>query len=183
MTEDHTDTESELAQLFHQGRPEAALLAAQETLAGDPDSLEARLVAGLALLDMGQAHEAREILAQHFELRVDTAPTVGEAAIGDVELDSAFAEATTETDQVLDANQVAEAAARTVDGGRPEGLLPDPRFETPTMASLLDRQGLSDEAEVLRSTIRAREGTDGAAKSAVLETLERWLLNLRRAYR
>jgi hypothetical protein len=183
MTEHHIHAQTELAALFREGRPEAALLAAREILAVDSDALEARLLAGLALLDMGQAHEAREILAQHFELRVDTAPDVGETEIADVELDSAFAEATTETDQILDANQLAEAAARTVDGGRPEGLLPDPRFETPTMASLLERQGLSDEAEHLRSAMRAREGTEGATTSVVIETLERWLLNLRRAYR
>ncbi len=179
---DTAPAQTELETLWREGRPEAALDAAQLVLASDPLSLEARLVAGLAWLDLGNPGEARALLAGYFDATASAGDRDNE--IADVELDSAFAEATALTDQIIDANQLAEAATRAVDGDRPEGidrqLLPDERFETPTMASLLERQGLAGEAAEIRSSMRSREI---ASSSTVLETLERWLLNIRRAYR
>ncbi len=117
--------------------------------------------------------------------------------IGGDEFDRAFDAAESEAEGVMDANQVAEQAIRAVEQGVSEDLVsaPESPFATATMAGLLERQGHTAEARVVRERAATRpeeshRTTDPARyptsdpkardRARILATLERWLENLRR---
>ena len=105
----------------------------------------------------------------------------------DVELENAFLEAESHPEEMWNANHAAEAALAQIEEGVPEGVsvpVGSP-FATATMASLLEEQGHADEARALRAAI---DGETEHARTAartdrdrIVETLELWLENLRRA--
>lgn len=105
----------------------------------------------------------------------------------DVELENAFLEAESRPEEMWNANHAAEAALAQVEEGVPEGVSvsSESPFATATMASLLEEQGHTDEARALRDAIDGESGGSGAAPRAdrdrIVETLELWLENLRRA--
>jgi streptomycin 6-kinase len=80
---------------------------------------------------------------------------------------------------------------RSAELDQPEGLQPhpglvdDPRspFATDTMADLLERQGHDAEARVVRARAVSRALPTEPERRRVLDTLERWLEQLRRPRR
>ncbi len=184
------------------GQVQEAEHLAREGLAAQPASVAGRVALGLALLDQGRAEEAR----REFEGAVDrlvmepapapgpapaagppASPAWGQGAIRDDEIDLAFATAETDPDQMLDATTVAQQALRQADLDKPEALAADPAspFATPTMATLLERQGDPKSAEAIRAALAARGGPSfmpraGGRQAPYIATLEHWLENLRR---
>ena len=187
----------------------------------NPDAADGRLVLGFVLLDQGRTEEARlelesltaGVLASH---GISLPPGPGasppaadpdaEASISDAELDDAFGQAETDTDELIDPNRVAAAAVAhleaTADDDIDEmpladALEPGSAFATATMAGLLEQQGDETGAERIRAALEpaAASATPEVAAetlggSAVLDehpasrpdligTLERWLTNLR----
>ncbi len=111
------------------GDPDKALRLADEGLAAQPDLVAARVARALALLDLGRAEDARRdleavlrIVADHPVARALVESPTGAAAeresFGDFdenELDRAFVAAEPETDQMVSANDFAEAAIHAID--------------------------------------------------------------------
>lgn len=174
------------------GEPDKALALAEEGLSNQPDLVAARVARALALLDLKRPEEARgeleailEIVSDHpvaLDLRNaarEDSASDAFAPIDESELDQAFGTAETETDQMVSANDFAEAAIHAVeeqpdpsddltpvvdeavadegmgDGSfEREGALPleaDSPFATETVAALLADQGHEDQARELRS--------------------------------
>lgn len=214
-----------------------AVVVAESGLEQAPDDLRGRIALALARIDLGDVLQAREELAmvlggkQHDEealvpveplalgsqelepAGLDSAGLasagLGEA-VGDDELETAFAEAESQPDEMMDANRVVEQTLRAAQLDAPEAVdAPDgefdvtsnPTYATESMAALLDGQGRSDEAEALRVSLAAREesapldaepdhdpaawgqagfGPDHARQLQVVATLEGWLHNLKR---
>jgi hypothetical protein len=153
--------------------------------------LEKAIAQGLELLAAGRAAEAQRELSQALAAPAQTphAPAIGEE-VSDLELERAFASAEPETEQMLDADRVAQVAMRQADAALGDELGPEEVgtvFATATMADLLERQGDRAGAERIRAGLApARDA--GAARSGgrrrrgrqqVVATLERWLENLR----
>jgi hypothetical protein len=147
--------------------------------------LEKAVLRSLELLDEGRIEEARDAL-------LGVAPTAGlpapepSGAITDQEFDSAFEHAEPETDRMLDANQVAQVAIRQADRALDaEDLSPDrvgASFATATMAELLEQQGDGAGASRIRESLVESSAEPGPARPGrrdVIQTLERWLENLR----
>lgn len=110
------------------------------------------------------------------------------AAIDELEVEDAFEAAETRTDEMHNANHLAEAALHAVESGAPEGVwTPETAspFATQTVADLLEQQGHEETARDLREELLASGTHDGAAayqdRQRTVATLERWLGNLRRA--
>ncbi len=178
------------------GQVQEAERLAREGLAAQPASVAGRVALGLALLDQGRAEEARRELEGAVDcLVMDSAPAAlppaspvwGQGAIRDDELDRAFATAEADPDQMLDATSVAQQALRQADLDEPEALAADPAspFATPTMATLLERQGDPKSAEAIRAALATRGGRSsvpraGGRQAPHIATLEHWLENLRR---
>jgi hypothetical protein len=115
------------------------------------------------------------------------------------ELESAFQDAEAQPDEMLSANRVVAAAVRGVEQDEPEEVTPFPAdspFATETVADLLEKQDHPGEAQAMRdvlddSAAGATLATDpGAAvqhvgndRARVVDTLGRWLGNLRRGSR
>jgi hypothetical protein len=160
--------------------------------------LEKAVARSLELLGTGETQKAR------LELERALAPGGPSAApplaafsggVSDQELDHAFEAAEPETDQMLDADRVAQVAMRQADEELGEDLAPDEvgtAFATRTMADLLERQGDEEGAERIRAGLAdevgagpldhpVSEGRPGGRPSRhqVISTLERWLENLR----
>jgi tetratricopeptide (TPR) repeat protein len=182
------------------GRAEEALRIAEHGLREQPDLTAGRVALALALLDLGRVDDARRELARVLDEVPDhplaahaygaTAEAGALAGFDDLaesELEDAFGGAEPARDEMLDANVVAAAALRSVEEGRPEGVVaPDAAspFATHTVADLLERQGHGSEAQALRAAIGRRGATPGdAGGDRVIATLERWLDNLRRRSR
>jgi predicted Zn-dependent protease len=184
------------------GRIEEAERVAREGLRRRPELLGGRVALALALLDQDRVAEARAELERVLEevpdhpLALDAlAERAGGAgpdaldALGDAEIDGAFAEAETSLGELVDANEVAARALRAADLDEPEGVfrddVPSP-FATRTVADLLERQGHPADAEALRQQLS--QGRDEPVVSLpgeerrenLIATLERWLENLRR---
>lgn len=192
----------EAESLRKSGRAEAALSMIEGALVRNPGDGALRLAMALALLDLGRVEETRFALEQSLPSWTSSAssseaessgsePTwpgsddqAGEAGIADNELDSAFAAATSDSEQMLSADHVAQAALQSVEGNQPEGIqssvLSDHTFQTPTMLGLLESQGCHGEAEQLRGAVS--EQTESTTHP-LIPTLERWLGNLRRDHR
>jgi hypothetical protein len=165
-----------------------------------PSAREERGLLALVLWDQGREDEAREQLA-----RLGVALLTGEgiaaspapdAALSDDEIETAFAEAETDAEQMIDPDRVAAEAILRADGGAAEGLREDTgepayttgqAFVTETMARLLDRQGDARGAARIRAALSAespaRRDTPhprAQRRARTVAVLERWLTNLRR---
>jgi tetratricopeptide (TPR) repeat protein len=110
------------------------------------------------------------------------------AAIDELEVENAFEAAEARTDEMHNANHLAEAALHSVESGAPEGVwAPETEspFATQTVADLLERQGHAEPARDLREGLLSRGALEHTAanpnRQRTLATLERWLGNLRRA--
>lgn len=145
--------------------------------------LERGLERSLDLLGSGQSEEARSLLSELMEgAQRAAAPDRG---VSDDELELAFADAEPEHEQMRSADDVAEQAILQADLAlEAEGeLAPDEvgeSFATETMAHLLERQGDGEGAERIRAALDSgSSGGDRRSRGNVVETLERWLENLR----
>jgi hypothetical protein len=160
----------------------------------------------MACLDLGDVEGARRALEPALSRLATSARTpleVGPALVGEPfpvqsdplvdlaenELEHAFDQAESEEVEVWTTNRVAEAALRSVEAGRPEGLAFDESaspFATETVAGLLERQGEPERARAIRRTLE-REVEEAARvpgeRKRWIATLEGWLDNLRRASR
>lgn len=145
--------------------------------------LEQAVANALGLLVAGRVDEARDVLSGCL---AGPAASAASERISDQELERAFASAQPETDQMRNADDVAHAAILHVDGtlddaGAPEIAETDEigePFATETMAGLLERQGDSEAAEQIRAAL-AGGSARRPRRQDVMETLERWLDNLR----
>jgi len=167
---------------------------AEERLA----QLEKAMARSLELLGLGEMQEARRELERALAPGGPSGvPPLLEFSEGvsDQELDHAFEEASPETDQMLDADRVAQVAMRQADEALGEDLAPDEvgtAFATRTMADLLEGQGDPEGAARIRASLEdatevpplerpLSEGRPGGrlVRQQVIATLERWLDNLR----
>lgn len=180
------------------GDAKRAAQVAREGLARDPESPAGRVALALALLDSGALEGARaelegvlESVADHPRARAalgaaggaPPAPAPapagesgeGLSGIAEDEVESAFEGAEARSDEMVDANHLAEAALRSVEGEASEpapaaeagapgaaeagadapGATRSP-FATQTMAGLLERQGYGEEARRLRASLEER---------------------------
>jgi hypothetical protein len=159
--------------------------------------LEASATRALELLRAGLSEDAQRELAQ-----VVTSPRAARheaGGISELELEAAFESARPETEQMRDADQVLHQALLATGGHEPEiDLEPAPEeepefsaippsFATATMAELLERQGDSAGASRIRAGLAGGTRASAPAPSSrpsrkqVIDTLERWLDNLRGA--
>ena len=170
-----------------EGRPDEAERVAREGLLRSPERTEALAVLCLALLDQGRNEEVRRALSPVADAvlasGVSDLDFAGE--ISDPEFENAFDHAEADTEQVMDADRLAREAMQEADLDLPEG------FNTSTMANLLERQGDEAGAERIRNALVSRDEAleageglfplDGPEhQQAAIQTLERWLSNLRR---
>jgi tetratricopeptide (TPR) repeat protein len=178
------------------GRPEEAERVARDGLRIRPESLAGRVALALSLLDLGRAEEARAELEAVLEAAPDhplaarelraaarSAPVLD--ALDESEIDGAFAEAEAEIEGMVTADSVAAEVLHAVGDDEPESAsapAPGSPFATETVAALLERQGHRAEAAALREEIARRDGArlPEAQRERVIQTLERWLENLRR---
>jgi hypothetical protein len=189
------------------GHPEQARRLAEAGLVDEPQDVAGRAVLALACLDIGDVAGARRALepavarlavagrepieappeldGEPFAVNSDPLQDLAEN-----ELEHAFEHAESEAVEVWTTNRVAEAALRSVEGGRPEGVValgePSSPFATETVASLLERQGDPDAARAIRESLELEVRNAGEApevRERWIGTLERWLDNLRRASR
>jgi hypothetical protein len=167
---------------------------AEERLA----QLEKAMARSLELLGLGEMQEAcRELERALAPGGPSGVPPLEEFSEGvsDQELEHAFEEASPETDQMLDADRVAQVAMRQADEALGEDLGPDEvgtAFATRTMADLLEDQGDPEGAARIRASLEdaaevpplerppSEDRTGGRfSRQQVIATLERWLDNLR----
>jgi hypothetical protein len=152
------------------GRAVEARRIAEAGLARSPNEVGGQVALALALLDLGQLDDARHRLAR----LVETASVASRAALpaaadahapfegplGDVEIETAFDGAESDSEQMLDVNEVAAEAMRREALHDPEEVFsPEahPDFATATMAGLLERQGDVERAESIRSVLSEDE--------------------------
>lgn len=188
------------------GRAAPARRLAEAGLMDEPDDFTGRAVLALACLDLGDVEGARRALEPALASLAASARTPLEVApalegepfpvqsdplvdLAENELEHAFDQAESEEVEVWTTNRVAEAALRSVEAGRPEGLALDESaspFATETVAGLLERQGEPERARAIRRTLE-REVEEAARvpgeRKRWIATLEGWLDNLRRASR
>jgi hypothetical protein len=165
------------------GRPAEAERIARRGLSQDPDSLPLRVALALALLDQRLFEFAREELVRGLEAAAE-AP----AELSEQELSDAFEQAEPETEDLVDADRVAQEALREAELGPADEISPahedDSPFATHTMAELLEKQGDREGAERIRSRLERGRSDSGSAaggerRGRVVRELERWLANLR----
>jgi len=183
------------------GEPEQARALASAALEADASNAAAHLAFVLALIDSGDRRSAHNALESAYDalggeiegvepegLAAGEPAPLALAALDDGELEDAFDAAETQRDEMHDANHVAAAALELVEDGLPEGVdltSAESPFATETVASLLERQGQRDRADEVRTAARMRgqfreQRLDEARRDRVVETLTRWLDNLRR---
>jgi hypothetical protein len=189
------------------GHPEQARRLAEAALVDEPHDHAGRAVLALACLDLGDLAGARRALeplvsrlapAAHAPL--DAGPTLDDEPfavqsdpledLAENELEHAFAQVESEAVEVWTTNRVAEAALRSVEAGRPEGVAelaePESPFATETVATLLERQGDPERARAIRRTLEPEVEVEADVPEPHkhwVGTLERWLDNLRRTSR
>jgi tetratricopeptide (TPR) repeat protein len=161
------------------GQAERALEIASRGLDGAPERMAGRVALGLALLDVDEADQAREVLsaifedvpqlmallqpgdlqpeeAQPEEVQEEIREAAGPEPLRDDEISLAIDGAEARPDEMIDVNDVAAAALREERLDEPEvGFAPSdhPAFATATMANLLENQGDIQNAESIRSTL------------------------------
>ena len=156
----------------------------------------------LELLESGAIEEVRRelmALVPRSAVGVDALPAGTEFLdpMSDNEFDRAFAEAESQTDEMVSADTVAKIAMDQVDRSLAGQLGPEElgsSFATESMAELLDQQGNVEGAQRIRASLaQAAAANDGVSTPVVapsleqetpdrqqsLVTLERWLGNLR----
>ena len=194
------------------GEPDKALALAEEGLSSQPELVAARVARALALLDLERPGEAQAELEAILDLVSDHPLARGleqavraasgtealapldHAELDESELDQAFGSAQPETDQMVSANDFAEAAIHAVEeqpdasddltpvvddalepsfeGERALPLDAESPFATETVAGLLADQGHDEEARELRSSFAPadadvpEEDLSGEARSA-----------------
>ncbi len=175
-----------------EGRLSDAEQIARDGLAHKPDCPQGRVALSLALLDQNRVAEAQgelervagDALAAEgvgLDAAAPAATHEFETVLSEDELDSAFAEAETDRDQVIDADRIAQEAMQHIDGGLAAELsTPGTSFVTHTLADLLEGQGDPEAASRVRAAI---EQAPPSARESILETLEGWLENLHRGKR
>jgi len=173
------------------GDPAEALRIAHDALDQDPDDVAARATAALAALDLGDDASARILLEAVVAAPAPEPVALAFDAIGETELEDAFADAEPEAAAMRDANQVAYDAIRAAELDAPEGVIapgtPASPFHTRTMAALLERQGDVVGAHSIRASLAQRERREpaeptsgGRRRSDRIRILERWLGRTRR---
>ena len=173
------------------GRPAEARRVAEEALIARPDDRDARLVLGLALLDLGELDTAREVLAGGLGSACTATPEdsttgmqaalaapcsepriVAESVLGepdDLEIDRAFDSAESDPSQMMDANRVAE---RVLDEEMRDLALEPAMLHDDDESPILDAAFVDDPL--------SSEPMDDANRARMLATLETWLQNIRR---
>ncbi len=211
------------------GQLERARAVAAAGLERVPDNVSGRVAMGLVLLELGEIEAAHaqlepvvELLSPLEEIMSARPASAGAAHAGDsnsapapvsdpgiaeAEIESAFDQAESIPDQMLDATEVAQEAMRVEALDAPEeGFSPSshPSFATATMADLLEKQGDSAQADAIRASINpdaqtavtqvagvnaetvtgqsgpVAEEAPASASAGDVATLESWLQNLRR---
>lgn len=164
------------------GRLDEALRVCERGLEARPDSAAGRALYLLILDDQGRAADAREHLERWAAEALD-----GGVELEDDEFEQAFENAEPELDAMITPDSVAEEAALRVDGGVSVGypLEESGAFATHTMADLLERQGDRAGAARIRAALDApspptETRSDDDPRTRTIDTLERWLDNLRR---
>jgi hypothetical protein len=155
-----------------------------------PDSPEGAIVLALALLDQDRTDEARRVIEGWADTNLGvevTDDSTSDANFGDEvsdgELETAFASAETDRDEVIDADAIAQQAMldAKIDPAE-EFTSPDSSFATRTVADLLSQQGDEDGASRIRAMVDSTAGdsvvTAGDPKAKKIERLERWLGNI-----
>jgi len=198
-----------LAEVYRRaGRFDEAERVARDGLEHKPDETEGRMVLAFVLLDQGRVEESRAMFerltqgvlaSQGIDASPESAASFddgdADGALSDAELEDAFLQAETDTDELIDPNKVAAEAVAHLDASAEEGidevsasnaLEPGSAFATATMAELLEQQGDESGALRIRAALESRigpaaDGDRGAPSGGgeVIETLERWLANLR----
>ena len=174
------------------GDTASAVRVAREGLASEPDSTRGRIALALALLDEGDLAAAHSALTD--ALVGDAPPRAPEPMIesgfdgvDDDELESAFADAETQEDEMMSANKVVEATLRHEQLDAPEIAFDpaeSPTYATASMAELLESQGRGEEASAIRESMEPPEPAAEAPAGdhdRVVETLSSWLENVRRS--
>jgi len=164
---------------------------ARNGIAEHPDCPEGALVLALVLLDRGRVDDARRALEEwadtNLGIEVTDQSDSGEdfgGGVSDGELETAFASAETDRDEVIDADAIAQQAMLDADfDPTDEFAAPGASFATRTVAALLAQQGDESRASRIRAIV---DSTAGAAPTTArdrnarkIERLERWLGNIR----
>ncbi|MFQ5416280.1 MAG: hypothetical protein ACE5FL_04430 [Myxococcota bacterium] len=179
------------------GRLRRAEEVARSGLEREPGCVDGTVALALALLEQGRIEDARwELVSRAAEYLATREPsgmprphTPNEFPddVTDGEIERAFDDAEPVRDQLVDADRVALEAMRAVELDRPEEghSTGDPLFATQTMADLLERQGDTQAASRIRATLstagpRAEPARVRGQRERIIETLEGWLITLRR---
>jgi hypothetical protein len=165
------------------GDAHAAAEIAEAGLVDEPANDRGRMVLALALLDLGDVPRARQELEMAFLVDTPVAPVIPPPEpiglgvdLGDDELESAFAEAETNPDEMMSANKVVEQTLESEHVDVPEAgfdVTGSPTYATETMASLLEEQGRAGDAEALRASLGHPEGDllDDAENASAIESV------------
>lgn len=183
MSADAKDFAANAEQLRLNGDAHAAARVAEAGLARAPEDLHGRIALALARIDLGDVLQARDELAAVLApLCAAPVPSARDDfglqdGVGDDELETAFAEAESDPNEMMDANRVVEQTLRAADLDLPEPdasgpefaeAEPDfdvsrhPTYATESMAMLLDEQGRHSEAAALRESLAARRREQAA---------------------
>jgi len=156
-----------------------------------PDNPEGALVMALVLLDQDRADEARQVIERWADTNLGVEVTDDSDSdddfsgeVSDGELETAFASAEPDRDEVIDADAIAQQAMRDAQfDPADEFARPDSSYATRTVADLLAQQGDEQSASRIRAMV---DSTRVAAapvvrnrNAAKIQRLERWLSNIR----
>ncbi len=178
-----TDFAADAEQLRLNGNAVAAIEVAEAGLVRTPDDLKGRIALALARIDLGDVLQARDELAAvlapsratprptsaaALEARAPVDSAAGfdlDGEVEDDELETAFALAESDPDEMMDANRVVEQTLRAAELDAPEAdfdLTSHPTYATESMAMLLDEQGRRAEAAALREVLAERRNTQAS---------------------
>jgi hypothetical protein len=155
-----------------------------------PDSPEGALVLALVLFDQDRTDEARRVVEGWADTNLGVEVTDDSTSaedfggeVSDGELESAFASAEADRDQVIDADAIAQQAMLDAKlDPADEFASPDSSFATRTVADLLSEQGDERGASRIRAMVDSTAGDSVATapdrKAKKIERLERWLSNI-----
>lgn len=181
--------------MLAEGHRRAGLVDQAEQLARNgidehPDSPEGALVLALALLDQDRDDDARRVIERWADTNLgvevtdnSTSDADFDGEVSDGELETAFASAETDRDEVIDADAIAQQAMldAKIDPAD-EFTSPDSSFATRTVADLLSQQGDEDGASRIRAMVDSTTGDSEVAtrdsKAKKIARLERWLSNI-----
>jgi tetratricopeptide (TPR) repeat protein len=187
--------------LRREGRAAEAEQVARQGLESKPGSAEGSAALALALLDQGREQEARRALEERIgrafavlespRIPVPAPPDLEEilgASLTEREFDHVFAAAETDREQLIDADRVAEEALHRAHPAPVDEIAASrgSPFATHTVANILESQGDSQAASMVRASLQRGDG-GGASPAArggdsrrTIAKLGQWLENLRR---